>query len=113
MKLHGWALAVLVAALFCQAPAAGADPIPAGWALFDTKPPDEASQSCAAYSPLQWDVTVADSAVRIRPFEGRPQRCDPLPFLFEPKGHNLGCESDRHVVRVNDGWLIGCDAGEF
>jgi len=87
-------------------------PPPKGWVLY--RFPDEPDNSvlrCAAFSRREWQVASDGDGVKISLYQGRHVQ-DSLPFDIHPDAA-AGLAGDRHVKRVNDGWLLGYDAGEF
>jgi hypothetical protein len=45
--------------------------------------------------------------------DARSNHIDPLPPAIKERGVAAGSKSARRVLRVEDGWLVGLDAGEF
>jgi hypothetical protein len=88
-------------------------PAPAGWVLY-TFPdnPDSRVLLCAGFSNREWQVSPEGDGVKISSYPGGGIQ-DPLPFDIQPQNAAAGLAGDRHVMRVNDGWLVGFDAGEF
>jgi hypothetical protein len=88
-------------------------PAPAGWVLY--KFPDDPDSSvllCAGFSEREWQVSSEGEGIKISPYRGGVVQ-DPLPFNIQPQDAAKGLAGDRHVKRINDGWLVGFDAGEF
>lgn len=65
--------------------------LPAGWVAY--KKPTEDQLSCANYSRREWGVALKNEQLEVSRYQ-------------DSKG-------DRHVIRVNDGLLIGEDHGEW
>lgn len=88
-------------------------PPPEGWVRYTfPEKGGESVLSCAAFSRREWQVSPEGDGVRISPYrEGEVQ--DPLPFDIRPQKAAEGLAGDRHAKRVEDGWLVGFDAGEF
>lgn len=88
-------------------------PAPAGWVLY-TLPdnPDSHVLLCAGFSKREWQVSPEGDGVKISSYQGGSVQ-DPLPFDIRPQDAAAGLAGDRYVKRVNDGWLVGFDAGEF
>jgi hypothetical protein len=64
-----------------------------GWVAYKT--PTEDELRCANYSRREWRVALNGEHLQVTQ--------DPPPIS----------KGERHVIRVNDGWLTGEDAGEF
>lgn len=88
-------------------------PPPAGWVLYQS-PNKEGSSvlSCAGFSEREWQVAPDGEGVKITPYRERRVE-EPLPFETRSTNRGDGLYGDRHVRRVDDGWLVGFDAGEF
>jgi hypothetical protein len=69
------------------------DSPPPGWVAY--KNPTEDDLRCANYSRREWRVALNGEQLQVTQ--------DPPP----------AGKGQRHVIRVNDGWLTGEDAGEF
>jgi hypothetical protein len=88
-------------------------PPPAGWVPYEFKAGTEkAVLGCAAFSEREWQVASEGDRLKISAYR-RGFVEDPLPFDIEPGKAAEGLAGDRHAKRVNDGWLVGFDAGEF
>jgi hypothetical protein len=57
-------------------------------------------------------VSLDGEGLQIRLDKKRDHQ-DPLPAQIQSKNVAVGSKADRHVIRVNDGWLVGMDVGEF
>jgi hypothetical protein len=71
--------------------------------------PTAADIECANYTAVEWVVTRSDGNLHIT-VSPRSQPDDPLPFTYKRTEGRLGF---RHVLPVENGWLVGFDAGEF
>lgn len=70
----------------------------------------EADLDCAGYDyKKQWAVTLRDE-VPVVSVQIPVRREDPLPFAVPKHKDRSG---DRHVLKVDGGWIVGFDAGEF
>lgn len=88
-------------------------PPPAGWVLYRSPDKDAtAVLSCAGSSEREWQVAPDGEGVRITPYRERLVE-EPLPFEVRSSSRGDGLYGNRHVRRVDDGWLVGFDAGEF
>jgi hypothetical protein len=86
----------------------GASSTPAGFVELPGRP-SRADFNCANYSRTAWTVSVSNGRLSVDPHRGTEVE-DPLPFTYERSGDRAG---SRRVVQVDDGWLVGFDAGEF
>jgi hypothetical protein len=85
---------------------------PDGWVLYPGPPEDGPALRCANYSRREWRVATAGESLKISldtPLDHR----DPLPAEITHKSVANLSRSERRVIRVGDGWLVGIDAGEF
>lgn len=85
-------------------------PAPDGWAS-SPKPNDEQLR-CANYSSNEWRVTLDGERLQIR-LDTKQDHQDPLPPQVRSRNVAVGSKGDRHVIPVNDGWLVGINVGEF
>jgi len=83
---------------------------PNGWLAYP-KPTDEELR-CANYSVREWRAALAGERLQIR-LDTKHDHQDPLPPQIHSRNVAVGSKADRHVIRVNDGWLVGMDVGEF
>ncbi len=94
-----------------QAPGAvthTASPPPAGWVEVQ---PTEASLRCANHANDEWELSLADGRVVATPQTNRePSRGPTVPFAL-PQG--AAAPGRKSVVAVDDGFLVGTDAGEW
>jgi hypothetical protein len=81
-------------------------PAPEGWALYPSPPADSPALRCANYSMREWRVVADGENLKIR-LDTRRDHQDPLPPEINSKSIALGSKGDRHVIRVEDGWLVG------
>jgi len=56
-------------------------------------------------------VSLVDGKLQFQPLLREKE--DPLPFSVKPPNAEEGLAGRRRVQRVEDGWLVGFDAGEF
>ena len=87
-------------------------PPPAGWVSYPTPPADGPELRCANYSAREWRVEPNAGGVKIT-LNTEPDRRDPLPPGVSFAGVAVNPKGTRRVMRVEDGWLVGLDAGEF
>ena len=80
----------------------------AAWVSLRGSPSASAGQ-CPDYSVLFWRVSLANGVPRAERLKSR-EHLDPIPFGYAEGGDRQG---NRHVARVDGGWLVGFDAGEF
>jgi hypothetical protein len=80
----------------------------AAWVML-SRPPSPSAGRCPDYSLLFWSVSLADGVAKAERLKSR-EHVDPIPFSYREGEDRQG---SRHVARVQDGWLIGFDAGEF
>lgn len=82
---------------------------PPGWRVFATGDLDSATLSCINFSRTQWQVSALNGELKISEYRREDVQ---LPPAFKPS--EQGWERARkHVLKFNDGWLVGIDAGEF
>jgi hypothetical protein len=60
----------------------------------------------------EWRVAAEGERLKIS-LDAQRNHIDTLPPLIKEKSVAAGSKSARHVLRVEDGWLVGLDAGEF
>jgi hypothetical protein len=98
-----------------QTPSAAATPAwaaPEGWVRYPVPPAGGAALRCANYSTREWRVTAVGENLKVS-LDARSNHQDPLPPGLDLKRLAVDAKGERHVIRVEDGWLIGSDAGEF
>ena len=83
---------------------------PKGWVLY--RDPSDADLRCANYSEREWEVSLKAENLQIRLDTDRDHQ-DPLPPEITSRDVAAGSKTERHVIRVSDGWLIGLNRGEF
>jgi len=101
----------------CAMPLGQADEFPADlgrW--YVAAPPEELSDEWLAAqmdTEHEWVVTPGEAAPRVD-IRGRQQENPPpLPFEIEPGPAREGLAGRRTAIKVDDGWLVGFNAGEF
>lgn len=104
---------LLVVAMAMMASLAGAQPVSilgGDWVRLTSRPSADDFR-CAGYSDVEerWVVSSDGGSVVVQPLQLR-EHADPLPFRIPAENDRIG---DRHVQKVEDGWLVGFDAGEF
>lgn len=82
---------------------------------YETDPPELGSTewSTANRDVHEWEVTAGEQGVRVKLVSGTDGRSSILPFKIKPGGPTDGMIGRRTAVKVEDGWLVGFDAGEF
>src|SRR5262245_35377677 len=111
MRLLGVVLALCIA----TASQAAAPPPPNGWVVFPTPKRDACAWSRANLSKREWRVRVENGDLRIEPASvplpqrsGIPKFDIPLPLEEQREPPCDDC-----IVEVDDGWLVGFNAGEW
>lgn len=61
----------------------------------------------------EWVVTLGEAAPRVGLLGREPENPTPLPFEIEPGSAKEGLSGTRKSIRVEDGWIVGFNAGEF
>jgi hypothetical protein len=87
-------------------------PAPVGWVLYPSPSANDPALTCANYSRREWRVAADGESVKVSP-DARSNHQDPLPPEINSRSVAVGSKSERHVIRVEDGWLVGLNAGEF
>lgn len=87
-------------------------PAPEGWVLYPSPSADDPALTCANHSNREWRVAAVGEGVKVSP-DAPGNHQDPLPPGINSRSVGAGAKSERHVIRVGDGWLVGLDAGEF
>jgi hypothetical protein len=87
-------------------------PPPNGWVAYPKPAEDSDALRCANYSEREWWVERDGEHLQIRLNTKRDHQ-DALPAGITAKNVAVGSKADRHVIPVNDGWLVGMDVGEF
>ena len=106
-KLLSWLL-LLVCFVAARLPATAAEEAPDGWVAFSI---NEEALRCGNHSKHEWEVKLESGRVLINPFSLGNQRS--LPFNIAASEEGAGLQGERHIEKVNDGWLVGFDAGEW
>jgi hypothetical protein len=83
---------------------------PDGWVSYKT--PTDEELRCANYAKRSWKVMLDGERLQIG-LNTERLRQDPLPPQIRSRHVQAGSKTDRVVVRVNDGWIVGLDSGEF
>jgi hypothetical protein len=95
-----------------QAPPASAD-LPSGWHVYadgKVKNANEYDRRCFNFSRNEWNVTVEGVEVRIAK---NIRRQEEVPALPPRLVHQYGMTSLQSATRLNDGWLLAYNGGEF
>ena len=85
---------------------------PKGFVPFPKPSKDSDALRCANYSAREWRVSLSAEQLQIR-LDTKRDHQDALPSEITSKNVVVGSKGERHVIPVNDGWLIGIDVGEF
>jgi len=105
----------LVAALVTISHADTSQPqptMPPDWIAIPT--PNDSDRACANWANREWQVGMRASAVQVSPVSETVR--DALPFAISVKRgeiSEIGDVYDRHVLKVDDGWIVGFDDGEW
>lgn len=88
--------------------------LPEGWVRYPMPRRDSETLYCANQSDREWQVADDNGDLQISLKTGLYHH-DPLPpeITVEQLPPLLSGEGDRHVVAVDNGWLVGRDAGEW
>jgi hypothetical protein len=98
--------------LTSAAPPAASSPAPEGWAPYPRPAAESAELRCANHSQREWRVEAEGEGLKISPDALRLHQ-DPLPPEINLREVAVGTKGERRVLRVEDGWLVGIDVGEF
>jgi hypothetical protein len=81
-----------------------------GWSV---RAPESIDWARAGYSPADWYVRIGGGRVLV--FDRPQEDADILPFKIKPvpKQGETDLAGDRQVVKVEGGYLVGFNAGEF
>lgn len=111
-----WVLALLVLAM-ASSGAHGEPPPPAGWVPHPTPKFDSCEWTRASYSSRAWFVRLEGERLVIEPVINgvRPKiHAVTAPVFDIPPTEDIdGPPCDGCVLRVDDGWLVGFNFGEF
>lgn len=99
------ALATIAPCLHCQS--AGLK----GWSAYPKPKMDSPDMICGNRSRMRWVVASSGSQIRITQWSN-PVPAD-LPLHLDETTFSARKSARRHVLEVDDGWLIGFDAGEY
>ncbi|AGA26861.1 SMP-30/gluconolactonase/LRE family protein [Singulisphaera acidiphila] len=81
-----------------------------------TAPPEEGSdQWFAANADVdhEWVVTPGDNGPRVHKGGLRKENPSSLPFAIQSGSAKEGLFGERTIAKVDDGWIVGFNAGEF
>ncbi len=73
------------------------------WAFFDS----------ASSSKSEWSVSREGDTVTAHLAEDAKRKIEVPEFSLTAEEPDKDVESTKHILRVNDGWLVGYNAGEF
>ncbi len=85
---------------------------PNGWVAYPKPSDDSDALRCAKYSMREWRVVLNGEHLQIR-LDTKRDHQDALPSGITSRNVAVGSKADRHIIRVDDGWLVGMDVGEF
>lgn len=91
-------------------------PTPAGWSIFrQSVVVGSRTELCGNYSKREWAAGGDGNQLKIQlRLQKDYYRQDPLPFKIKPKRNDVdGTGGQRHALKVDDGWIVGFDRGEF
>ncbi len=107
------ALVASIASLARGGPAPDPAPtMPPDWIAIPQ--PDDAEKHCGNWAMREWHVTTSGNSVAIS--NNRVAAHDPLPSTISLRPNQvsqIGDRGARHVLQVEDGWLVGFDDGEW
>lgn len=112
-KVKTFALVVLALVSSGSVWGAQATGLPSGWVETSGpagSAPDDQHLPCATYSENEWQVSAHGSDLRIVDIGSGKRVDDPLPAHFVRTKEMQG---RAKAVKVDDGWLIGFDGGQF
>jgi hypothetical protein len=92
--------------------ASASERAPEGWILYPPPATDSDALRCANYSMREWKVALSGETLQIQLDKLRDHQ-DPLPPQLKSRKIMVDTKGERHVIAVNDGWLVGLDFGEF
>jgi hypothetical protein len=105
------ALASVAITLTFQGQATAQD-IPDGWTPFSSAI-DETARFCGSYAERDWEVKLEEGRLKVSEWAGDSIKEAALPFTITNGSSEAGLEGDRYAEKVDDGWLVGFDAGEW
>ena len=90
-----------------------AQEVPEGWVPVSI---DDAAVQCGSFSKRAWATGFDGDRITINrasPYGRDDNEAAALPFQIIAAEGETGLLGDSHTVQVEDGWLVGFDAGEF
>ena len=94
-----------------QSPEVAFQPTPPGWYVYPADQMNSVKAACLGFSQMEWRVSVEGSDIKIVDYKRREVGEPPLPSGFKLKPEWI--RGHRHLLKFDDGWLIGIDAGEW
>jgi len=89
-------------------------PTPIGWSLYTKPGVNSREMLCGNYSKREWFVSSGGEQLKIQLHPRQGYKRDPLPFRIRLKRtEGYGTNGQRHVQKLDDGWVIGFDQGEY
>jgi hypothetical protein len=89
-------------------------PTPIGWSLYTKPDVNSREMLCGNYSKREWYVSSGGEQLKIQLIPRQGYQRDPLPFRIKlTRTEEYGTSGHRHVHKLEDGWAIGFDQGEF
>jgi hypothetical protein len=85
---------------------------PPGWYIYPMEKLDSVTLSCLNYSHMSRAVSIEGDRLKITDYRPRDVKQLPLPVHFKVKPE-WELRARRHVTKVEGGWLVGIDAGEW
>lgn len=105
-------LVCMVIVLIFQGQATAQD-VPDGWVPFSSSI-DDTARFCGSYAKHDWEVKLEDGRLKVSEWLGHSIKKATLPFeITEDSSEESGLAGDRYAEKVDDGWLVGFDAGEW
>ena len=85
---------------------------PFGWVRYPKPLPESPIMRCANYSQNDWRVINEAGNIDIR-LDTEFDRINPLPPQINSNAVAVSNVRERYVLKVEDGWLVGLNGGEF
>ena len=100
---------MLVAFIGVQSTYLLADDTPDGWVSF---PISDDALNCGNYSKREWEVKLDDGQLKVVSPSNKNQPLLPFTIAADSKMES-GLKGERRVEKVENGWLVGFNAGEW
>ena len=83
------------------------------WYVTDPPEVDTVPWSVANSDKHEWVVTPGDAGPRVSLLSQQKDVPSPLPFEIKPGSARDGLAGERKAAKVDDGWIVSFNAGEF